>query len=168
MWETWVRSLGREDPLEKEMATHSSTLARKSCGRRILDCSIHRVAKSRTRLSNFASLHFIAYNILTTTNLFFIHLQLIPCTHFIILPLFLRQPLLCIYVFLLTLVYPLTLFYLVYIKHEWNHMIFVFFHLIYFTHYITLKVRPCRCYKCQGFIFFYIFMYIYHTSLFIH
>ena len=24
--ETWVRSLGREDPLEKEMATHSSTL----------------------------------------------------------------------------------------------------------------------------------------------
>ena len=27
MWETQVRSLGWEDPLEKEMATHSSTLA---------------------------------------------------------------------------------------------------------------------------------------------
>ena len=27
MQETWVRSLGREDPLEKEMATHSSTPA---------------------------------------------------------------------------------------------------------------------------------------------
>ena len=27
MWETWVRLLGREDPLEKEMAMHSSTLA---------------------------------------------------------------------------------------------------------------------------------------------
>ena len=27
VWETWVRSLDREDPLEKEMATHSSTLA---------------------------------------------------------------------------------------------------------------------------------------------
>ena len=26
-WETRVRSLGREDPLEKEIATHSSTLA---------------------------------------------------------------------------------------------------------------------------------------------
>ena len=26
MWETWVRSLGWEDPLEKEMATHSSFL----------------------------------------------------------------------------------------------------------------------------------------------
>ena len=25
--ETWVRSLGGEDPLEKEMATHSSVLA---------------------------------------------------------------------------------------------------------------------------------------------
>ena len=27
MQETWVPSLGWEDPLEKEMATHSSTLA---------------------------------------------------------------------------------------------------------------------------------------------
>ena len=27
MQETWVQSLGREDPLEKEMATHSSILA---------------------------------------------------------------------------------------------------------------------------------------------
>ena len=27
MQETWVRSLGREDPLEKEIATHSSILA---------------------------------------------------------------------------------------------------------------------------------------------
>ena len=27
MWETQVQSLGREDPLEKEMAAHSSILA---------------------------------------------------------------------------------------------------------------------------------------------
>ena len=27
MWETWVQSLGWEDPLEKETATHSSILA---------------------------------------------------------------------------------------------------------------------------------------------
>ena len=27
MWETWVQSHGQEDPLEKEMATHSSILA---------------------------------------------------------------------------------------------------------------------------------------------
>ena len=38
MRETWVQSLGWEDPLEKEMATHSSTLAWKiswmeECGR---------------------------------------------------------------------------------------------------------------------------------------
>ena len=27
MWEIWVQFQGREDPLEKEMATHSSTVA---------------------------------------------------------------------------------------------------------------------------------------------
>ena len=27
MWETRVRSLGQDDPLEKEMAIHSSTIA---------------------------------------------------------------------------------------------------------------------------------------------
>ena len=27
VWETWVQFLGQEDPLEKEMATHSSTHA---------------------------------------------------------------------------------------------------------------------------------------------
>ena len=27
VWETWVQSLGQEDLLEKEMATHSSILA---------------------------------------------------------------------------------------------------------------------------------------------
>ena len=36
MQEIWVRSLGREDPLEK--------------------ATVHRVAKSQTRLSNFTSL----------------------------------------------------------------------------------------------------------------
>ena len=32
MWETQVRSLGQEDPLEKEMATHSSVLAQRIPG----------------------------------------------------------------------------------------------------------------------------------------
>ena len=27
MWEMWFRSMGREDPKEKEVATHSSILA---------------------------------------------------------------------------------------------------------------------------------------------
>ena len=31
MWEMWVRSLGGEDPLENEMATHSSVLAWEIC-----------------------------------------------------------------------------------------------------------------------------------------
>ena len=33
MQETWVQSLGQEDLLEKEMATHSSTLAWRILGR---------------------------------------------------------------------------------------------------------------------------------------
>ena len=36
MWETWVRSLGWEDLLEKEMATHSNILAWKIHGQRSL------------------------------------------------------------------------------------------------------------------------------------
>ena len=36
MQETLVQPLGGEDPLEKEMATHSSILPRKSCGQRSL------------------------------------------------------------------------------------------------------------------------------------
>ena len=38
--ETWVRSLGREDPLEKEMATTPVFLAGKSHGQRSLVGSI--------------------------------------------------------------------------------------------------------------------------------
>ena len=38
--ETWVRFLGREDPLEKEMATHSSILTGESHGQRsLVGCS---------------------------------------------------------------------------------------------------------------------------------
>ena len=36
VWESWVRSLGQEDPLEKEMATHSSILAWRTHGQRNL------------------------------------------------------------------------------------------------------------------------------------
>ena len=36
MWETWVRYLGQEDALEKEMSTHSSIHAWKSHGPRSL------------------------------------------------------------------------------------------------------------------------------------
>ena len=50
MWETQVRSLGWEDPLEKEMATHSSTPAWKIpwMEEPIRLHTVHGVAKSRT------------------------------------------------------------------------------------------------------------------------
>ena len=38
--ETQVQSLGQEDPLEEDVATHSSILARKICGQRSLALSI--------------------------------------------------------------------------------------------------------------------------------
>ena len=49
MWEMWVRFLGREDPLEKEMAIHSSTIAWKipwtEEPRRLLPMGSHRVER---------------------------------------------------------------------------------------------------------------------------
>ena len=54
MRETWVQFLGWEDPLEKEMATHSSTIAWKNLmDRGAWQATVHGVAKSRTRLSDF-------------------------------------------------------------------------------------------------------------------
>ena len=67
MWETWVRSLRQEDSLEKEMATHSSTLAwkiplMKEPGR-LQVCGI---AKSRTTLEGLRLLHGLATNLATS------------------------------------------------------------------------------------------------------
>ena len=53
MWETWVRSLDWEDPLEKGMATHSSILAwgiPKDRG--AWWATVHGVAKRQTRLKD--------------------------------------------------------------------------------------------------------------------
>ena len=58
MRETQVRSVGWEDPLEKKMATHSSTLAWKIPWTEEPGSTVHGVAKSRTRLSDFASYFF--------------------------------------------------------------------------------------------------------------
>ena len=53
MWETWVQSLGWDDPLEEGMATLSSILAwRIPMGRGAWVAIVHGVAKSPTRLSD--------------------------------------------------------------------------------------------------------------------
>ena len=49
MWETWIRSLGWEDPLEKGKATHSSVLAWR-IPRTVI---VHGVVESQKRLSDF-------------------------------------------------------------------------------------------------------------------
>ena len=53
MQETWVRSLGQEDPLEEGMATYSSMLAwRIPMDRGAWQGIVHGVPKSWTQLSN--------------------------------------------------------------------------------------------------------------------
>ena len=50
IWETWIKSLGWEDPLEEGMATHSSILASripKETG-----ATVHGVATSQTGLND--------------------------------------------------------------------------------------------------------------------
>ena len=51
MWETWVQSLGWEDLLKKEMATHSSILAWKIPWTE--EPAVHGVSKSQTQLNDF-------------------------------------------------------------------------------------------------------------------
>ena len=56
MWETQVQSLGQEDPLEKEMATHSSTVAWKIPWMEEPDGLQSQGSLSWTQLSDFAFL----------------------------------------------------------------------------------------------------------------
>ena len=53
MWETWVQSLGWEDPLEKGMATHSSILAWRITWKEEPGWLQSMGWQSLTRLSNF-------------------------------------------------------------------------------------------------------------------
>ena len=53
MQETWVRSLGQKDPLEKGTATHSSVLAwMNPMDRGAWWATVHKITKSQTRFSN--------------------------------------------------------------------------------------------------------------------
>ena len=79
MRETWVRSLGWEDPLEKETATHSSILA----------YTVHGVARSWTRLSDFHSLthslmvdlQYCQFRVHSKVTLFYIYINIYIHTH---------------------------------------------------------------------------------------
>ena len=59
MRETWVRSLGREDPLEEGMATHSSILAwRIPMDRGAWRAAVHGIAESDTTEQVSTAHHF--------------------------------------------------------------------------------------------------------------
>ena len=80
LWETWVPSLGWEDPLEKGKATHSGILAW-----RIPWITVHGVSKSRTWLSDF---HFTSvHNCITMLCYFLLFSKWISYIHTYILSL---------------------------------------------------------------------------------
>ena len=89
MWETWIWSLGWEDPLEKGMATYSSILAwRFPMDRGALWATVHRVIKSqawlstaqwRTNIIVFNTLLFPSFSFLSSKwYLFVFHTDRIP------------------------------------------------------------------------------------------
>ena len=65
MWEIWVQSLGREDPLKEGMATHSIILAwRIPTDRGAWQATVHGVAKSWTRLTKHSPQQFKRKNLM--------------------------------------------------------------------------------------------------------
>ena len=54
--ETWVQSLGQEDPLEEKMATHSSILAWRipQMEEGAWGATVHSIVKSQTRLKQLS------------------------------------------------------------------------------------------------------------------
>ena len=73
MQDAWVWCLGGEEPLEKEMATNSSILARKSHGQRsLMGFTVYGITKSWTGLSDWALIqsYFIFTHMFTILVLF--------------------------------------------------------------------------------------------------
>ena len=60
MRETWVQSLGQEDPLEKEMAIHSSVFPGESHGRKSL---VGYSPRGRKEMDTTERLHFLVTNV---------------------------------------------------------------------------------------------------------
>ena len=70
MWETWVRSLGWEDPLEKGTAIHSSILAQR------ISWTIQSTgSQNQTRLSNFHYSPYMLNNTIVLELYFFFKLE---------------------------------------------------------------------------------------------
>ena len=76
MWETWVQSLGREDLLEKEMATHSSILAWRIPWRQEPGRLQSTGSQSRTRLNDFTFTSFIYLELYSYIQIF--NINVIP------------------------------------------------------------------------------------------
>ena len=62
VWYTWVPCMGQEDPLEKEMTTHSSILASPTDQRSLVGCSPRRCKESYTTEQLTLSLSFTLHD----------------------------------------------------------------------------------------------------------
>ena len=69
MWETWVQSLGWEDPLEEGMATHSSILAWKIPWIEELG-GLHPMGSQRVRRDRGTNTHTHALKIISPASIF--------------------------------------------------------------------------------------------------
>lgn len=107
---------------------------------------------------------------ITTTNTLVIHHYTVDSLHQFCLPpapfpLVIANCSLNLWVHFILLCLLICLFLFV-SSYEWNNMVFVFLHLIYFIQHNSVKVHQC-C-KCQNFILFYgwlvFIVFIYKTS----
>ena len=80
MWETWVQSPGWEDSLEKEMATHSSSLALKILWMEELGAGYYPWGCKESGTTE--QLHFTSYVPLFIPNCAYLHLHSFPPTSF--------------------------------------------------------------------------------------
>ena len=74
MWEIWVQSLGREDPLKEGMANHSSILAwRIPTDRGAWQATVHGVAKSWTQVTKHSTQHIPHIFLISTPSFIFLY-----------------------------------------------------------------------------------------------
>ena len=59
--ETWVQTLGQEDALESEMATHFHSCLENSMDKRAWWITVHGATKSWTGLNTYAHMHACKY-----------------------------------------------------------------------------------------------------------
>ena len=77
--ETQVQSLGREDPLEEEMATQFTPviLSKKSRGQRSLGATVYGVTKESDTTEQLNNIHMVVFHLSCLIHCFLVYIQYI-------------------------------------------------------------------------------------------